>query len=162
MEARLSRSEILGRLEAEYQRLLDTVLSLTPAQATQPGVIGEWSVKDMLAHLIYWNMLPVNELQFALRGERFRDIDETSDQINARMVAQYRHYTLDEVLSTFANSYTLVWDTISHLPEAAFEPGNPIETALDETIHGAVANNTYEHWPIHQAQIAEWLAQQRT
>jgi hypothetical protein len=160
MEERLSRDEILQRLETEYHRLVGTVLELPAEQTGRAGVVGEWSVKDVMAHLIYWNMLPVNEVQAALSGRRFTDIHETSDQINARTVAQYRAYALHEVLNAFSSSYTMVWDSITRLPDSAFEPGSDIETILDETIHGTFANNTYEHWPIHHAQIVAWASQQ--
>ena len=51
----------------------------------------------------------------------------------------------------------MVKGMVENLPDEAFEPGNRIEKTLNETIHGALANNTYEHWPMHEAQIRAWM-----
>ncbi len=157
MEERLSREEILSRLQSEYDRFTATLARLTPEQMLEPGAVGYWSVKDLLAHLVYWNVYPVEEIEAAVRGEAFEHPEGTGDEINARAVAQYQGFDLNAVCAAFETTYNTVYETVQQLPNEAFEPDNRIEQALDETIHGALANNTYEHWPIHEQQVREWI-----
>jgi hypothetical protein len=155
-EETLPRGEILRRLDAEYSRLKASLARLTPAQALEPNIVGTWSVKDVIAHLIHWNRFPVGEVRAALDGDTFIYDERGEDQINASTVARYGRRSLDEVVADFDASYQGVVDFIRSLPDCAFEPGNPLEVVLDETIHGTFANNTYEHYPIHEAQIREY------
>ena len=66
MEERLSRDEIVKRLALEYQRLMDTFARLTPEQWIAAGAVGTWTAKDVMAHLVFWNRFPVQELQAAV------------------------------------------------------------------------------------------------
>lgn len=38
---------------------------------------------------------------------------------------------------------------VAALAEADFDPAGPLAAALDDTIDGALANNTYAHWAEH-------------
>ena len=47
----MNKSELLNELQKEYgqwQALLDQI---GPARMNQPGVTGDWSIKDIVAHL---------------------------------------------------------------------------------------------------------------
>jgi hypothetical protein len=44
-------------------------------------------------------------------------------------------------------------NAIEALPDDAFEDGSALEQSLGETVHGVFANNTYEHYPIHEGQL---------
>lgn len=157
MEDRLSRDEILRRLDLEYQRLIATFDRLKPEQWLAAGAVGTWTAKDVMSHLVYWNRFPVEELQAAVNGTSFAHPEGTGDEINARAVESFRDWTPEAVRSAFEHSYVEVLDCVKALSDTAFEADSPIEKALDETVHGALANNTYEHWPIHEAQIREWI-----
>src|SRR5262249_9578377 len=125
-----------------------------------PKTVGTWTAKDVLAHLIYWNEYVSGEIQAAVNGTSFIYPEGTTDEMNARAIVLYRDASAQEVHNAFERTYDELLACIEQLPDPAFEAGSSIEQALDETIHGALANNTYEHWPIHEAQIREWLAQQ--
>ncbi len=157
MEDRLSREDILQRLSLEHQRLMDTFDRLTPEQWPIAGAVGTWSAKDVLAHLVFWNRFPVEELQAAVSGSSVAHPEGTGDEINARAVDSFRDWTPEAVHSAFEHSYTELLDCVKTLPKSAFEADSPFEKALNDTVEGALANNTYEHWPIHEAQIREWI-----
>lgn len=46
---------IVARIAAAHQRLLDAVAPLTDAQMQAPVLGDGWSVKDVLAHLAFWD-----------------------------------------------------------------------------------------------------------
>lgn len=160
MEERLPREEVLRRLSLEHQRLMNTFARLTPEQWVAPRTVGTWTAKEVLAHLIYWNEYVIGEVQAAVKGAPYTYPEGTTDEMNARAVVHYVDKSADVVRSAFERTYGELLACIENLPDSAFEAGSAIEQALDETIHGALANNTYEHWPIHEAQIREWLAKQ--
>lgn len=150
--------EILTRLEDAYSRLETTLAPLSWAQMVEPGVAGYWSVKDIIAHLIFWNQHPVNEVQAALSDEMYEfDHSRDIDLINGEAVLVYRDSSIEEALDAFRDSYQAVRDTISSLPDSAFESDADITGLLGDTIHGTFADNTYEHYALHLDQIQSWV-----
>jgi len=157
MDERLSKAEILKRLETEYLRLQTALDGVTQAQMISPGVCGTWSIKDILAHLIYWNDLPVNELEHALAGESLPNEDLDDETINARSVAEYHTKSTDEVMIDFDASFLRVVDAVHALPASAFESDNELEQRLGNTVHGTLSGNTYDHYAEHLEEILTWL-----
>ena len=49
------RQELLDDLEAARAELLSAIEGLSEQEMVCPGVIGEWSVKDTLAHIAAWD-----------------------------------------------------------------------------------------------------------
>jgi uncharacterized damage-inducible protein DinB len=49
------KQELLDDLEAARAELLLAIEGLSEEQMVRPGVVGEWSVKDTLAHIVAWD-----------------------------------------------------------------------------------------------------------
>jgi uncharacterized damage-inducible protein DinB len=49
------KQELLDDLEAARAELLSAIEGLSGEQMIRPGVVGEWSVKDTLAHIVAWD-----------------------------------------------------------------------------------------------------------
>ena len=64
-----TKKQLLETIEVEQKALEQFLASLSPAQMTQPGVVGEWSVKDVLAHLLEWQDMLLNWHATALKGK---------------------------------------------------------------------------------------------
>jgi uncharacterized protein (TIGR03083 family) len=158
MDTRLDKADILNLLHTEYGRLQATLAKLTPEQMLQPNVVGYWSVKDVLAHLVFWNRYPVMELQHALQGKIFEFDHSEPDRINAVAVAQYEARSLDDVKADFAETFKEIVAAIEALSDADFASSSQLEQALGDTVAEAFSNNTFEHYPLHEAQIRAWIA----
>jgi hypothetical protein len=50
----MTKSEILTALNEGRERFLEAIEDLTPDKMKETGVVGEWSVKDILVHLTRW------------------------------------------------------------------------------------------------------------
>jgi hypothetical protein len=53
----LDKTTILAQIKTEHHKLEETLARLTLEQMEQPGVNGEWAVKDVLSHLLEWDRL---------------------------------------------------------------------------------------------------------
>src|SRR5262245_23587754 len=49
-----TQAALLEKIRSERARLEQSIAMLSEAQLTQPGVVGESSVKDIMAHLTVW------------------------------------------------------------------------------------------------------------
>jgi uncharacterized protein (TIGR03083 family) len=159
MDQLVDRAELLRRLDREYRRFHSAIARLTPAQLQTPGVVGTWSIKDVIAHFIVHEQFALHELQHALRGERYRPEEPEPATINDRAVAERRAQSLGDVLQAWDESYHQVVAAVRSLTDAAFDPTRSVVQLLEDTIDGALGNNTYDHYAEHLPAIEAWMQQ---
>lgn len=162
-----TKDVILDRLHDEYEAFINVLDDLTVEQMIEPNVVGEWSIKDLVAHLVYWNRLPVQEIEAALSGvdpstllNRVDDDTTEAEQvnvINTQVVEESYNESVGDVMANFAHSYQLLLQTVMNLPDSAFQSGGEIERLLGDSIEDTLNNNTYEHWAEHRTQIEAWM-----
>jgi uncharacterized protein (TIGR03083 family) len=152
----VTRAELLGRLERERAALVAELDRLTPEQFVEPGAIGAWSIKDLLAHLIAHEQQALQEVQSALRGEQLTIDHNAIDAFNDRAVTDSRSHSADEVRSAWEASFREVMATVGELPDAAFDPLGPVVAVLGDSIDGALGNNTYLHYAEHRQELDAW------
>jgi DinB superfamily len=50
----MKKRQLFQKLEQAWTALKESYVGLSEAQLTESGVMGEWSVKDTLAHVTTW------------------------------------------------------------------------------------------------------------
>ncbi len=63
----MNREQLLARLDKAWAALGESYAGLTEAEMTTPGVAGDWSVKDMLAHVATWEEEALKYLHWCSR-----------------------------------------------------------------------------------------------
>ena len=117
-----NKSELLDWLR-EQLRQWDVLLDqIGPAHMEQPGVNGEWSMKDVLAHLTGWNRWLVVRLQAAGRGGSEPPPPwpahlETEDEINAWIYETNRERSVRAVLDETQHVLQQLQTFVESLPE---------------------------------------------
>ena len=125
-----SKSDLLAAIEKERGALETLLELLTPEQMTDPGVVGEWSVKDVLAHLVEWEQMVLGWHATGLRGETpempapgFKW--NQTPQLNQQIYEKHRERPLDEVLERFRASHQEILGVIRGLSnEEMFTTGH--------------------------------------
>ena len=87
----------MDTLEASWQELKDATLGLSEAQMLIPGVTGNWSVKDILAHVNWWEEEGLKYLPLILQGghpPRYSVMYGGIDAFNAQMTELRRGWSL--------------------------------------------------------------------
>ncbi len=117
-----SKAQLLSESQQEYEALWKLIEPLTPEQMTQPGTLGEWSVKDVLAHLTEWIRMFQGWYAVGLRGEtpvtpaagyKWNQLPA----LNQRIYEQYRQQPLDEVLTHFQEAHHQIMALVASLAE---------------------------------------------
>jgi hypothetical protein len=65
----MNKSELLNWLQEEYRQWEAFLDQISSIRMEQPGVNGDWSMKDIVAHLTGWNRWLVIRLQAELHNE---------------------------------------------------------------------------------------------
>lgn len=164
MDAVQTMPELLAAVETEHGRLRDAIAQLSDEQLEQPRFDGGWSVKDILAHVTFWE----RRMLYALGSIAESGIDVTvvppeiadipysetwTDEVNARIFSQSGNRSLADVRADFQRSYADVlarFNTLS--PEDVFAPG---ESPSSRTALGLIVDNTSEHYREHADAILQ-------
>ena len=154
----VSKERLLEELRAGRERLEATLARVSEEQLTAPGAIGDWSVKDLLAHLIFWEQTPVRALRAEARGERGElPSDESVDQLNARAVAERRERPPAEVLAEFERSYHELLEVIAPLSDAELNDPSRYAWTEGKPLWRIIAGESYLHYREHDEEIRAWL-----
>src|SRR5205807_10077313 len=96
----MDKQQLLKQLEKAWTTIEESYAGLSDAQLTEPGVMGEWSVKDILAHVTTWEEEALKYLPLILTGGRPPRYIQYGgiDGFNVQMAEQKRDLALSEVL----------------------------------------------------------------
>jgi hypothetical protein len=159
MEAPMTSATFLDSLRsgrAEWDALLEEIGA---DRMTQPGVEGEWSIKDIIAHVTWHERQMVGVLQArALVGSDLWNLP--LDERNAAIFEQNRDRPLNEVLEESRQVYPQLLELAESLSDEELNDPRRFPGMPDEWVPwGLVADNTFTHYPDHIASIRAWLNQ---
>lgn len=148
-EIRVAR--MLDQLDAAWRDFQDAYAGLTDEQVLIPGVTGAWSVRDLIAHVTWWDEETITHLPLILRDEplpRYSRMYGGIDAFNALMTEKKRGLSLAEVRGEFVETHQRLVSFIESVPPAAIvaRPRFRHRLKLD----------TFGHYPIHAADIRAW------
>jgi hypothetical protein len=131
------KNVLLADLIAARENLLAVVSSLPPG-CQDASCIGTWSVKDLVAHLVGWdltNLQAVNEILAGQRPSFFQYYDPDWQHFNARLVETYRKEPFDALLSAAADSHQQFLAFLQSLPpDTVLKGKSPKELGRSVTI----------------------------
>jgi hypothetical protein len=164
---KVSFTERLMRERDKFELLLNRVGF--SRRMTMKGVSGNWSIKDILAHVLAYEQYIVDRLEEIRHGETYTPCRTQAaldafreefgypdfgsplldgDAPNAWIVDKYKNIPLDEIVANEIQAFTAILGALEHIPE---------ETLNRHDLFERVANHTYKHYREHSADIRRWL-----
>jgi hypothetical protein len=136
---------LIESIQAGRASLDARLVGLDEAAMIRPGVQGEWSVKDLLAHLVFWEGGMVENLKRAVRGEVPQYPSGELDDINAQVFAENRQRPLEAVLAESRQSFEALLAQVQGLPEEdLIDPGRFAWTE-GKPLWEYIAGESFEH-----------------
>lgn len=154
----MTKQELISTIEAERAKLDALIGTLSDAQMNEPNAVGEWSVKDTLAHLALWTARNITVMYQAEQGQKAEEIDEMFDDADALNAADYetqKDRPLDRILSDLRGTHKQLLRRLSAWNEAdLFDPtlyswlrGQSLgEFLVDAVGHAAAHRKLIEQW----------------
>lgn len=147
----MTKSELLRLVNKEWQQLVGTVSSLTEELAEKPGLVGDWSVKDLMGHISFWENVAADRLEKILTGKRIQFIDdEDVPRINKEEVERMRSEPLSSIQRNLQLVHTELVRAIDRFPEEKFRSN-------DQNLTEWIAESTYQHYAEHRAKLLKAL-----
>jgi len=143
-------ARLLRRVDMAWAALKESYAGLPDARLMEPGVVGDWSVKDILAHVTTWEEEALQHLPMIIAGGRpplyvtFGGIDA----FNAHMAEQKREITLSDIRRRLDETHGRLLDFIRNVPAGQF--------TRESRARRRLRLDTYGHYPKHAEAIRDW------
>jgi hypothetical protein len=126
-----------------------------------PGVEGAWSVKQIVAHLTWYEGVVVEGAQQLLNTGRF--VREglrvlSMDERNVILAAQSKPRPVGEVLAESERVFEQLLAVVTGCPDEILNDPRRLGLPDDVVPWTLVANNSYAHYQEHAQAIRAWLA----
>jgi hypothetical protein len=142
---------VLGQLEEAWDAFRAAWDGLDDETMLIPGVTGEWSIRDLIAHVTWWDEESIHHLPEVLEGVRpakYSDLYGGIDAFNALMTERKADLSLAEVQQEFVETHERL---VAYLMEL-----DPELWVGDQRFRKRLKLDTWGHYPIHTADIQRW------
>ncbi len=146
----MKRDRLFRRIEQEWDGFLTSFEGLSDQAILEPGAVGEWSVRDVMAHAATWEEEALKALPLVLEGKptpryaRYGGIDA----FNACTQENKRHLSLGQVRDDLVATHRRLIEFLSGTPESAY--------AREGRFLHRLRLDTYGHYREHARQIEAW------
>jgi hypothetical protein len=147
----MNRQQLLKKLHKAWAEIKESYTSLSDSQLTEPGVMGDWSVKDILAHVTTWEQEALKHLPLIIKGARpprYSTQYGSIDAFNALMMERKQDLSLADVLQQQEATHRRLIDYLQSVPEELF--------TREARFRHRLRLDTYSHYPKHAKAIREW------
>ena len=135
-------SNAVERVEASWAELMAAIEGIADKRMGEPGLAGGWSVKDVLAHIAYWESGAIGDVERALNGEPEPSDDGMDvDAVNHRVFLERVDWTVEQTLSELHGTHERFMAALRQHPN------------IDPDL---IEGDTFEHFDEHTADIRAW------
>jgi len=142
------------RDRAEWEKILS---GLTPQKMVEPDAVGWWSVKDLIAHITWFEREMLGLLRTrALAGSELWNLP--TDERNRVVFEQNRDRPIDEVLAESRQVYRDMFAELDKLTDEDFNRADHFVNFFPGLAPWEILrDNTYKHYNEHALDLRKWL-----
>jgi hypothetical protein len=159
----MDKTELLETLEDGRQEMIEMLENLPDEVLLEPGVVGEWTIKDILAHLTYWEGQTVTLLFQAKSGMPKPTTahfgKETVDVLNQRWYEAGKERSLEMVWQDWTGVRKQMIRRVTEFTDKDLNDSQRFPWLNGVPLYRWIMNDSVEHEEEHADQIREWLDQ---
>jgi hypothetical protein len=164
LEDEMDKTTLLNTIQTEYAHFQSIIAPLNETQLCSAPLGGEWSIKDIIAHIAVWEQLCTRWLEEFLRGVTPQPSEMLDNASNDQIYREHQDHSLAEAQELFRYAHQQFLYQVNLLTQAVSEEdlNAPHRFAWTEPWPGnsliaVIANNSYEHYQDHAQQIQRRL-----
>jgi hypothetical protein len=157
----MNKDEILDILEDSREVFLEAIDGLPDEALLEPGVVGEWSIKDIIVHLSMWEAELVKLLWQAGQGQTPTTAHFSGaqvDDLNAAWQASGQERPLERALEDFEGVRKQTVRRVMAFSEQELSDPKHYPWQRDYPLSEWIENDSFGHESEHTAEIQAWRA----
>ena len=156
--AQAKKDEIISGLVEARRKILDAASSLLPAEQDEI-FLGVWSVKDLLAHLVGWDLANIEAVEAILAGRLpafYVHHDRDWKTFNARLVAEHKKDDFADLITSVQDSHQKLVDFLRAIPADEFDRDRDVRFKGYKVTIARTLQVEVDDERIHHTQIEEF------
>ncbi|OGO17250.1 MAG: hypothetical protein A2Z14_08590 [Chloroflexi bacterium RBG_16_48_8] len=154
-----SKADLIEAMVSARGRFDSLISQIPHSKMTLPGASGEWSVKDVVAHITSYDRWLA--LTLALRGQKPPDFwieDIPLDEFNRRLFDENRDLSLDQVLQQSGDVWREILEVTRNLPETYLFTEQSVQ-GVPYTFKpcDVLKSESYGHYLDHVPALLAWI-----
>jgi len=158
----MNKAEILEELEKQREHFLDALEGLSDEELQIPGVVGDWSIKDIMVHISRWEAELVKLLFQAHLGQRPSSAHFTQgnvDESNQQWFEEGRHRPVERTLEDFHAVRNQTILRVEQFSDRDITDPRRFSWSAQRPLAEWIASDSFEHEAEHVDQIIAWRKQ---
>ncbi|HYI68073.1 MAG TPA: maleylpyruvate isomerase N-terminal domain-containing protein [Candidatus Limnocylindrales bacterium] len=152
----MSRIEaLLAELTTEHDAFVTALEAVDVDLVTAPGVVEDWSVRDLIVHVAFWAEHATTALRLAAdaRGDEFAYDTAQTDAMNARLLKESQHVAPSAAVDREERAYDDLHAAVSALDPALLD----VRLGNGDTVAEVIGYDGPEHYREHTAHLRAWF-----
>ena len=147
---------LLERLDAARQAFLDALEAVDADLVTVPGVMEDWSVRDIVVHVAAWCEHATRALDLAItgRGGEFAYSTGETDAMNVRILEEARRTSPSAALDREDAAFSAFRERLAGLDPALLS----LRLGNGDTVEEVVVYDGPDHYAEHTDHLRAWFA----
>jgi hypothetical protein len=155
------KTELIAKLTANRDELLNLLADLNEEQITTISVVGGWTIKDAVGHVSYWEQVIHDHVResFSEGKPHPQQRDELDDIVNPREATKRKDWSWQRVRAEFEDTRRALIERVENLSETelAFIVPNPWWNETNSYPVGRmIESDAIGHAREHIEQIKSW------
>ena len=146
---------LIAELDAAREAFIEALGDVDADLVTTPGVMEDWSVRDLVVHVAAWSEHGASALELARagRGSEFSYSTAETDAMNAEILAEGRSISPGAALRREEHAYAAFREALAGLEpsDLASKLGN------GDTVEAVVRYDGPDHYAEHTAHLRAWF-----
>jgi hypothetical protein len=149
-------SALIDDLVAARQTFMQALADVDPALLTAPGLVGQWSAKELIAHLAYWTGHAAEAVHHAEQG-RLEEFGEDELDVDARNAVVAR-VAGETDLATVRQREDAAFDALISRMKSADPDWLEDRVSYGDTLEFVLRDDGADHYREHTADVRSWFA----
>jgi hypothetical protein len=147
---------LFDRLDVARQAFLDALEEVDADLVTVPGVMEDWSVRDIVVHVAAWCEHASNAIDLAVagRGNEFAYSTAETDAMNVRILEDARRTSPTAALEREEAAFSAFRERVAGLDPALL----PLRLGNGDTVEEVIAYDGPDHYAEHTEHLRAWFA----
>jgi hypothetical protein len=147
--------DLVFALDAGRDGFLEALASVDADLVTVPGVMDDWSVRDLVVHVAAWAEHATRALDLASegRGAEFDYSTQQTDAMNEAILAEGRQITPAAALAREEAAFTALRDRVAALDPALLD----LLLGNGDSVADVIRYDGPEHYAEHTAHLRAWF-----
>ena len=149
------RDAVLAELDAARDAFHAALADVDAELVTAPGVVGDWSVRDLVVHVAFWDEHAVGALELAQggRGAEFAYRSGDTDAMNARLFAETQDVTLRAALEREASAFADFRERLARLDPGLLD----MRLGNGDSVEEVIRYDGPDHYAEHTEHLRAWF-----